>query len=70
LCGNSADKEKPMFQNIEKSAFHKGEYVGYGSGLVWRILRHGGNYWGAQSGSKYIQARTLKMISQQIQKLA
>jgi hypothetical protein len=25
--------------NIEKSAFRRGEYVGYGAGLVWRIVR-------------------------------
>jgi hypothetical protein len=25
--------------NIEKSAFNKGEYVGYGGGVVWRIRR-------------------------------
>lgn len=28
--------------NIEKSAFHKGQYVGYGAGLVWRIRRNPG----------------------------
>ena len=27
--------------NIEKSAFHKGEYVGYACGLVFRIRKYG-----------------------------
>jgi hypothetical protein len=27
------------YQNIEKSAFHKGEYVGYALGTVWRIRK-------------------------------
>lgn len=26
--------------NIEKSAFHKGQYVGYGAGRVWRISKN------------------------------
>lgn len=25
--------------NIEPSGFHKGEYVGYGAGKVWRVKR-------------------------------
>jgi len=29
--------------NIEKSAFRKGEYVGYGGGLVWRITKSNGS---------------------------
>ena len=28
-----------MLQAIERSAFHRGEYVGYGKGAVWRITR-------------------------------
>lgn len=27
------------YHNIEPSAFHRGEYVGYGGGAVWRIRR-------------------------------
>lgn len=27
------------YHNIEKSAFHPGEYVGYAAGEVWRIYR-------------------------------
>ena len=25
--------------NIEKSGFHRGQYVGYGGGLIWRIRK-------------------------------
>jgi hypothetical protein len=27
--------------NIEPSGFHRGRYVGYGAGRVWRVMRHG-----------------------------
>lgn len=27
--------------NVEKSAFHKGQYVGYGAGTVWNIRKDG-----------------------------
>ncbi len=30
--------------NIEKSAFKRGEYVGYGHGLVWRVKRTNSSY--------------------------
>lgn len=30
--------------NIEKSAFRKGEYVGYGAGKVWRIRKSTSSY--------------------------
>ena len=29
------------YTNIEKSAFRKGEYVGYACGLVWNIRKDG-----------------------------
>lgn len=32
--------------NVEKSAFRKGEYIGYGGGDVWRIVKNG-NTWRA-----------------------
>lgn len=42
-----------MYGNIEKSAFRKGEYVGYGGGRVWRIKRVGsyirGKVWRAET---------------------
>jgi hypothetical protein len=30
--------------NVEKSAFHKGEYVGYAIGKVWRIKKTNSSY--------------------------
>lgn len=30
--------------NIEKSAFRRDEYVGYGAGTVWRIVRSTSSY--------------------------
>jgi len=29
----------PSYPNIDKSAFRKGEYVGYGAGRVWRVYK-------------------------------
>ena len=52
--------------NIEKSAFKKGQYVGYGCGKVWTITNHG-RYWMAQSGTQWIQAPLLRDISKQIE---
>ena len=38
------------FYNIEKSAFHKGEYVGYAAGYVFRITKAHSSYgnWSAR----------------------
>lgn len=30
--------------NIEKSGFHRGQYVGYGAGKVWRIRKSDGGW--------------------------
>ena len=30
--------------NVEKSGFHKGEYIGYGAGLVWRITKSNSSF--------------------------
>lgn len=52
-------------QNIEKSGFRSGEYVGYGFGKVFRITKHGG-YWNAVSREKpqmNFTAKTLREIS-------
>ena len=54
-----------MLHNIEKSIFKKGQYVGYGSGMVWTITNHG-RYWIAQSGKQWIQAPLLRDLSKQI----
>lgn len=39
------------YHNIDKSGFHKGQYVGYatvnGVATVWRIVRDGRNGWKA-----------------------
>jgi len=32
------------FDNIEKSGFHHGEYVGYAAGSVWRIKKTNSTY--------------------------
>ncbi len=38
------------YPNIEKSAFHRGAYVGYGGSLVWRITESTSSYgnWAAR----------------------
>lgn len=30
--------------NIEKSAFNRGEYIGYGAGMVWRITKSNSSF--------------------------
>jgi hypothetical protein len=35
----------PRDTYIEKSRFHKGEYVGYAAGTVWRITKIDGRRW-------------------------
>ena len=44
------------FSNIEKSGFHKGEYVGYGGGDVWRIRK-------AQYGWQAIAPKTHQLAT-------
>ena len=39
--------------NIEKSAFQRGEYVGYGGGRVWRI-RKITNGWIARASGNFL----------------
>jgi hypothetical protein len=38
------------FHNIEKSAFRKGEYVGYSSGIVFRIAKCDGGWYAWADG--------------------
>lgn len=61
--------------NIEPSGFHRGEYVGYREGRVFRIKRGGvrGNLWVAMetqgghiTGADFIFARTLKAMSDKL----
>lgn len=54
------------FHNVEKSGFHKGEYVGYatvqGYPTVWHIVRDGRNGWKATAQNnwerQYVYDRT------------
>ena len=54
--------------NIEKSAFRKGEYVGYGGGLVWRIQR-GGNGWYAHARGQMLCGVHLADLQNQLSSL-
>lgn len=53
-----------MYHNIDKSAFRKGEYVGYGNG-AWKVSKSG-NRWQARKGSEYFFGDTLRDISEQL----
>lgn len=52
------------FPNIEKSAFHPGEYVGYAAGLLFRI-RKNGREWVAHCSKTQTRraAPTLSLLS-------
>ena len=60
-------KNPAGFHNIEKSGFHKNEYVGYSNG-VWRITRHG-EQWRAvkRDGKGMIDAKTLAILSSKLE---
>jgi len=52
--------------NIEKSAFRHGQYVGYGLGHTWRIIKDkSSNWWTAFSlqSADCMSARTLRELS-------
>lgn len=54
--------------NIEKSAFRRGEYVGYSGGKVYRVRKHGCGGWvrdGAHTtnSARYLRADTLGELS-------
>jgi hypothetical protein len=56
----------PSLYNIEKSAFKRGEYVGYSDG-VWRIFKWNATTWRAvkrDGGGDYIDAPTLSKLSE------
>jgi hypothetical protein len=56
--------------NIEKSAFRRGQYVGYGGGTAWRISK--GDQWRAAPlhlPLPMLYGRTLRDISAQLDKL-
>lgn len=58
--------------NIEKSAFRKGEYIGYGGGDVWRIVKNGST-WRATPRKdvnlREFSASTLKELSAGLESL-
>ena len=64
----------PSYPNIDKSAFRKGGYVGYGAGRVWRIRKtqFGGWAWAARPQDKrdddtaIVYGDTLRHVSQQL----
>jgi hypothetical protein len=56
--------------NIEKSAFRKGEYVGYGGGKVWHIRKTNSSHanWFAYNRDKYNeQLWAMRLIEMQKQ---
>lgn len=58
--------------NIEKSGFHRGEYVGYGGGTVWRVYRHAKTVWYAVPRDNFlsrISASTLAGLSTKLEGL-
>ena len=69
------------YQNIEKSGFHKGEYVGHSEGRVFRIRKSNSSFgtWCATLQNDYDQGRTtertifafgLDKMSERLEKLA
>jgi hypothetical protein len=55
--------------NIDKSAFNKGEYVGYSARGVWRVRKFGSKDWRAtlRDGGGFYCCRTLREISQKLE---
>jgi hypothetical protein len=57
-----------MPHNIEKSAFRRGEYVGYGSGHVWRIRKEGDLWLATTAGLMVrIRSKTFASMSRQLE---
>ena len=62
------------YLNIEKSGFHRGEYVGYGGGKVWRITKSNSSFgtWFARNqdnANDYFFAFGLDSVSKQLHAL-
>ncbi len=61
--------------NIEKSGFHRGQYVGYAAGHVWRIRKSNGTWLatclapGAELHLTMVRAATLVEMSMEFDKL-
>jgi outer membrane protein assembly factor BamB len=63
------------YSNIEKSAFHRGEYIGYAGGEVYRICKANSSYgtWFAYNQNEYndqIFAFGLYSLSQKLTAIA
>ena len=63
-----------QYLNIDKSAFRRGEYVGYADG-VWRIKRRGSAGWEADRQVRdghmnYQRAETLGAMSRKLEEYA
>lgn len=57
--------------NVEKSAFRRGEYVGYAAGSVWRITRVASGWMAAnRGGGQSFTRRTLEEISEGLETTA
>ena len=55
--------------NIERSAFKRGQYVGYGAG-TWRIFRSGDHWCAVRRPHGFLTASTLADMSQRISQFA
>lgn len=63
------------FHNLEPSGFHRGQYVGYAGGAVWRIRRREGGGWRANrtvdgvadAGAGFLFAPTLASMSAKLE---
>lgn len=59
--------------NIEKSAFKKGAYTGYGGGAVWTVRQYGRGIWRAtpqgNNSHKVFTAATLRAVSNNLDAL-
>ena len=56
-----------MYSNIDKSAFRKGQYVGYAIGKVWRIYKDASSgFWYATSQGKLVSGNTLRDVSEKL----
>lgn len=66
----AACKNPQGFFNIEKSAFHRGEYVGYGNG-VWRIVKYGTGWnAGRKDPQAHFTAPSLAAVSAKLKQYA
>lgn len=60
--------------NLEASGFHRGQYVAYGLGAVWRVKRREGGGWianrqadGRDTGLGFRFGRTLEAVAKAVQ---